>query len=103
MRLAAAHPEWVVGFADEVWWSRLAQPNLHSWTAGEGLRLEELQAAKSDPEPKALACYGLLRADTKDLWLRFVTGRPVSWMTIEFLKWVIEKLQMEDKKALLLV
>src|SRR5512143_4338702 len=22
---------WALGFADEVWWSRLAQPNLHSW------------------------------------------------------------------------
>jgi hypothetical protein len=26
--LAATHPDWALGFADEVWWSRLAQPLL---------------------------------------------------------------------------
>src|SRR5205085_9936993 len=29
--LAARHPAWVVGYADEVWWSRLAQPAMHAW------------------------------------------------------------------------
>ena len=29
----------MVGFADEVWFSRLAQPALHAWTAGGRLRL----------------------------------------------------------------
>src|SRR4029453_9057868 len=31
IRLAATHPAWVLGFGDEVWWSRLAQPSLHTW------------------------------------------------------------------------
>ena len=31
IRLAAAHPTWALGFADEVWWSRLAQPDQHRW------------------------------------------------------------------------
>src|SRR5919108_2666030 len=31
IRLAATHPTWVLGFEDEVWWSRLAQPALHAW------------------------------------------------------------------------
>jgi hypothetical protein len=67
----------VVGFADETWWSRLARPALHTWSGVEGpLRLEELQADKDDPDPKALCCYGLLRADTEAIWLRFVQGRP---------------------------
>src|SRR5690242_2670468 len=35
--LAARHPDWVVGYVDEVWWSRLAQPAMHAW--GETLRL----------------------------------------------------------------
>lgn len=93
----------MLGFADEVWWSRLSHPSLHSWTEGEGLRLEELHAEKSDPDPKAIACYGLLRADTEKIWLRFVRGRPVSALTIEFLGWIMEKLQQEGKQALLLV
>ena len=61
--LAAAHPDWALGFADEVWWSRLAQPHLHAWAeADQPLRLVEQTVAKADPDPKALACYGLLAA-----------------------------------------
>ena len=33
IRLAASDPDWVLGFEDEVWWSRLAQPALHTWAA----------------------------------------------------------------------
>jgi hypothetical protein len=29
----------VLGFQDECWWTRLAQPGLHAWTAGDPLRL----------------------------------------------------------------
>ena len=32
---ARAHPTWALGFGDEVWWSRLAQPNQHAWTEGD--------------------------------------------------------------------
>jgi hypothetical protein len=61
IRLAAIHPEWVLGFGDEVWWSRLAQPAMHTWTPGERvLRLVEKALTNEDPEPKALTCYGLL-------------------------------------------
>src|SRR3954462_10579350 len=49
--LAARHPAWVVGYADEVWWSRLAQPALHAW--GETLRLHAKARAKDDAQPKA--------------------------------------------------
>src|SRR5207247_369685 len=61
IRRAASHPDWALGFQDEVWWSRLAQPALSAWTAGDRpLRLVEQAVAKGDPDPKALACYGLL-------------------------------------------
>jgi hypothetical protein len=33
MRLARTHPTWGLGLADEVWWSRLAQPEQHRWIA----------------------------------------------------------------------
>jgi hypothetical protein len=102
--LAEAHPDWVLGFADETWWSRLARPQLHTWSGAEGpLRLEQLQAEKDDPDPKALCCYGLLRADTDAIWLRFVQGRPVSQVTEDFLGWACERLAAEGRKALLLV
>ncbi len=51
---------WAVGFADETWWSRLAHPAVHTWTDRDPLRMIEQSRLKDDPEPKALACYGLL-------------------------------------------
>jgi hypothetical protein len=104
IRLAASHPDWVLGYQDECWWSRLAVPAMHAWTAeGEPLRLVERAVPKGDTHPKALSCYGLLRADTDRMMLRFVSGRPVSQVTEEYLSWVCERLKAEGKKALLLV
>jgi len=78
---------WVVGYADEVWWSRVAQPKMHSWSEAEQpLRLQELQVSKEDPDPKALSCYGLLEPDRKTIRLRFVDGRPVSHVTTATLR-----------------
>jgi len=55
MRLAATHPEWVLGFGDEVWWSRLAQPPRHTWTPSEReWRLVEQSLPQADAKPKAL-------------------------------------------------
>jgi hypothetical protein len=50
IRLATRHPAWVLGFGDETWWSRLAQPALHTWTT-EPLHLIEQSVAKDDPAP----------------------------------------------------
>jgi transposase len=95
--LAHVHPDWALGFADEVWWSRLLQPHLYAWAvADQPLRLVEQAVAKADPDPKALACYGLLvrRVSQDDaVWLRFVQGRPVSAITTQFLDWCCGKLE----------
>jgi DDE superfamily endonuclease len=110
IRLAATHPEWALGFQDEVWWSRLAAPCLHAWADDRPLRLVEQAVTKGDPDPKALACYGLLvrsaapRGGWRErVWLRFVDGRPVSPITIQFLAWCCTRLQADGKTALLLV
>lgn len=108
MRLAATHPDWLLGFEDEVWWSRVSQPHVSTWaTTGQPLRLVEQSVAKDDPDPKALACYGLLLRDagaTADpLWLRFVAGRPVSAITTQFLDWCAARVAAMGKTALLLV
>jgi DDE superfamily endonuclease len=103
IRLAAQHGDWVLGFVDESWWSRVAQPALHSWTAEKPLRLIEQEIPKGDTDPKALACYGLLRTDARAVWLRFVDGRPVSHVTAAFLSWVCERLAQEHKRVLALV
>ena len=67
------------------------------------MRLVEQPAAPADPDPKALACYGLLRDDTDAMLLRFVDGRPVSQVTENFLAWVCQRLAADGKKALLLI
>jgi transposase len=111
IRLAASHPTWVLGFQDEVWWSRLALPALSSWAeADQPLRLVERAVAKDDPDPKALACYGLLVRSAhpaggwqEQTWLRFVAGRPVSAITTEYLGWCCTKLAAAGKDALLLI
>ncbi|WP_211483669.1 transposase [Azotobacter chroococcum] len=86
----------MLGFQDEVWWSRFARPSLKAWSAGPALRLQQLSADPQDAEPKALSCYGLLRADTGQMLL-------VSQVTEDFLEWVCERLASKGKKALLMI
>jgi transposase len=97
-----------LGFADEVWWSRFAYPSLHTWSEmDKPERLHQQDRAKDDPDPKALACYGLLvrRAGiaTDQMLLRFVDGRPISAITTQFLAWVCQQLAAEGVTALLLI
>lgn len=113
--MSAHHPEWALGYEDEVWWSRVAHPHVATWTeAGQPLRLVEQTVASTDPDPKALACYGLLvrwasptleQPDglQEQVWLRFVDGRPVSGVTTNFLAWCCQGLQEAGKTALFLV
>ncbi len=70
----------------------------------------ERTVARDDPDPKALACYGLLvrQWDAKGerderMLLRFVDGRPISAITTQFLAWGCERLVAQGKTALLLV
>jgi len=108
---ASQHPEWAIGFLDEVWWSRFAQPHLHAWQSTEQpVRLIEQSWQKDDPDPKALACYGVLwqtgspdDPDRSQVWLRFVTGRPVSAISIQFLEYCCERLAAPGKRNFLLI
>ena len=69
MRLAEDKLDWVVSFLDECWWSRVAQPNLHSFSeVGEPLRLVEQMVEKDDPDPKAISCYGLYVPELGRTW-----------------------------------
>ena len=103
IRLASSHPEWVLGYQDECWWSRRALPAMHAWSDDGPLRLVEREVPTGDTDPKALSCYGLLRADTGRMMLRFVTGRPVSQVTEDDLAWVCQQLEAEGKRTLVLV
>ncbi len=67
------------------------------------MRLHEPPADPADREPKALACYGILRGDTGGMMLRFVHGRPVGRVTEEFLAWACDRLDVEGKRSILLI
>lgn len=84
---------------------------MRAWSeAGKPLRLIEQTKQKDDPDRKALACYGLLArwivSKTQmheQMLLRFVDGRPVSAITIQFLAWCCVKLEALGISALLLI
>jgi DDE superfamily endonuclease len=101
-------PSGALGFGDEVWWSRLAQPAQHGWTDTETRhKLQELTPPTDDPDPKALACDGLLvrpgPQQAAQMWLRCVAGRPVSAVTIDLLAWCSAQLAARGFTALLLI
>ena len=109
--LAQRHPALALGFQDETWWSRVKQPRMHAWSEeGETLRLIEQMSPQDDPDPKALACYGLLvscpaapETLPEQVWLRFVEKRPISAVTTQYLAWCCQKLEQMDKQVLLLI
>lgn len=91
-----------------MWWSRLAQPNLHTWALPrQALRLIEKQRAPNDRNPKALACYGVLLQGpamvADQVWVRFATGQPVSDLTTQFLAWCCSKLAAVGVRAWVLI
>jgi hypothetical protein len=111
MELAKQKPDWVFGYQDETWWSRFAQPDLHGWVEGnQFLKLIEQTPRRDDPDPKAIACYGLAlhwyehnQLKHEEVWLRFVEGNPCSDLTIQYLEWLLEKTRLADKKALVMI
>jgi len=104
----------VLGFEDEVWWSRVTQPDLASWAAdGVPPRVVEQTVAKKTKRTtavKALGCYGLLARwhpvggpRQEAMWLRFVDGRPVSAVTTQFLAWCCAQVAAQGRRVLALI
>ena len=120
MRLARQNEDWTLGFVDEVWWSRFAQPQIRAWAPkGEPLRLVAREPNTNEEDPKALACYGAYMpmkatgkqaatgeaepGDESDMLLRFVEGRPVSEAKTTFLEWVCERLAERSARVWALI
>lgn len=66
----------------------------------------EQAVAKDDPDPKALACYGVLMRWTdergqpkEEVWLRFVDGRPSRSVTTAFSAWTCTKQERLGQKV----
>jgi hypothetical protein len=84
------------------------QPCMPGLSRTGPLRLVEQTVEKTDPDPKTLACYGLLVRWAQpsggwheEAWLRFMDGRPVSALTAQYLAWRCAELQALGKQALL--
>jgi hypothetical protein len=56
--MAATQSDLVLGCADDVWWSREAQPHMHAWSDDKPVRVVENTVPAKDPEGKAVACDG---------------------------------------------
>ena len=107
LQRAMAQPSWALGFRDEGWWSRLAQPDQPGWTDAEATpKLQALTPPPDDSDPKALACDGLLvrpgPPPTDQRWRRFVVERPVSAVTLALLAWCSTQLAIQGFTAVLL-
>jgi transposase len=103
LRLSTAHPEWAVGFEDEVWWSRVTQPKVRAWTGGQPVKVRLLKPEADDPDPDAIACYGFYRYGTGKVLVRFVEGRPLGDLTAQFLAWTCGEVAREGKKVLVVI
>jgi hypothetical protein len=107
MALAATRPTGALGWGDEGWWSRGAQPGLHPWSPdAPGLHLQALPPPRHARPPKALACAGLWgRHGPKQpaqMRRRCVEERPSSPRTTALLAWGRERLAAHGLPAVLL-
>lgn len=84
---------------DECWFSRFAQPNAHHWG---GLDLWQ-RTAKPKEDQKALACYGAVRDDTRQMHLAFCPGQPNSEYTLLYLLRLLKVARRERLKLLIIV
>jgi hypothetical protein len=109
-KITESQADWAYSFQDETWWNRFFHPDLHSWVEDEQFtKLVEQVYTKNDPDPKALACFGLLvhwqnkKAQIKEkVWLHFVKRNPCSDLTIKYLRWVCSKALQSGKPVLVM-
>jgi hypothetical protein len=57
IRLATSHPQWALGFEDETWWSRLAQPALKQPKCCESIRNSHSKFTSSESQSKTPQCW----------------------------------------------
>jgi hypothetical protein len=100
---AANHPDLALGFADEGWGSREAQPQRRAWSGDKPVRLVEKTVPAQAPEGKAVACYGRYGPPANQMLWRCVRGRPVSVVTCAFLAWLAVYFTAQGKRALVLM
>ncbi len=88
---------------DECWFSRFAQPMVKTWAErDQPLRLAE-RTPSAQASDKALACYGALCDDTRQVYLHFTWGQPDSEATIDYVQRLLALARGRRKQFLVIV
>src|SRR5215813_7734171 len=101
--LAVKQPDRVLGFEDDVGWSREAQPQMPAWRDATPVRLVDKTVPAQDPAGNAVACYGRYVPPANQLVWRVVRGRPVSAVTCAVLAGLAVSCTAQGQRARLLV
>lgn len=88
---------------DECWFSRFAQPEMHTFAAAENnLRLVQREPEKGEAD-KAIACYGAVCDQTKERYFCFADGQPNSDKSIAFLSTLLAVAKERDQRVLVVI
>ena len=88
---------------DECWFSRFAQPNLHSFAqAGDNLKLVERSPTAKD-EDKAIACFGAVCQQSGERYFYLADGQPNTELTISMLEALLAVAQSKSKRVLVIL
>jgi transposase len=93
--------DWMVLDEDECWFSRFVPPTIYGWSDQTTLRCIE-HDAREQSHP-ALACYGVLRSDNRQVYLAFCEGQPRSEVTWEFIQGLLALARQEAKRVVVLI
>lgn len=88
---------------DECWFSRFAQPQMHSFAEVEhNLRLVQRESEKGEAD-KAIACYGAVCEQTKERFFSFADGQPNSEKSIAFLSTLLSVAKKRCQRVLVVI
>jgi transposase len=88
---------------DEGWFSRFAQPKICSWAHPEQALKVAQRSPSAQTQDKALACYGALRHDTRQVYLHFTQSQPDSDATSDYLQRLLALARSLRKSYLLII
>lgn len=104
MRWAEQDERVMLVWQDECWFSRYAQPRVYGWLSRQSpLHLAERSPNAADKQPKALAVYGALQHDTRQVHLSFSDGQPKTAPTLAFIERLLKVARGQSRQVLIVV
>lgn len=86
---------------DECWFSRFAAPKVYQWTEGNEIRMTSYDTRER--EHPAVSCYGVRCTVSKQVYLGFFEGQPLSEMTWNFVQGLLARARQMEKKLVVLI